>query len=365
MRKIDLTRKQLYELVWEKPLSYIIETYGGTYQEVKELIKKYDIPSPENGYWSRLKAGHNIPKITLPNLGNESEKVIYKPKEKKKRVKPDERTAAKQDIQIARQQDKLIIEAKKVFQNKRKGREYDSLTSIAYESLNINVSPKMLERALSIFNLLIIGVKRIGGTIEVKPHHSTVIYAGERMEVSLREKQNRILKQNQVHSWDTYDYIPSGILYFKVGENSWRSKEWKDTSYTGLEDKIEDILQHIRETVIRIQEDRRESERRRIEQEKERQQQLELEKLQITELNNFIEVKTNAELWKKATIMREYLTALEETSKKNSTYNLNMQQYLDWARKKVDWYDPLVQIEDELLKKVDKTTLTLPKKGFW
>src|SRR5690606_4533648 len=227
---------------------------------------------------------------------------------------------AKQDIQIVRQQDKLIIEAEKVFQNKRKGREYDSLTSIAYESLNINVSPKMLDRALSIFNLLIIGVKRIGGAIEIKPHHSTVIYAGERIEVSLREKQNRILKKNQVHSWDAYDYIPSGILYFKVGENSWRSKEWKDTSYTVLEDKIEDILQHIRQTIIRIQEDRRESERRRIEQERERQQQLELEKLQAAELNNFIEIKTNAELWKKATIMREYLTSLEEISKKNDTY---------------------------------------------
>lgn len=50
MSKIDLTRKQFYELVWEKPLSSIIEIYGGTYQEIKELLKKYDIPSPENGY---------------------------------------------------------------------------------------------------------------------------------------------------------------------------------------------------------------------------------------------------------------------------------------------------------------------------
>ncbi|WP_140936964.1 hypothetical protein [Sphingobacterium lumbrici] len=364
MSKIDFTRKQLYELVWEKPLSHIIDTYGGTYQEVKEMLKKYDIPSPENGFWSRLRAGHNIPRVALPN-GNDSEKVIYEPKEKKKRIKLAEHTAAKKDIQIARSQDKLVIEAKKVFQNKRKGSEDDRLISIAYESLNINVSPKMLDRALAFFNLLIIEVKRIGGTIEVKPHHSTVIYIGERMEVSLREKQNRILKENQAHSWDTYDYLPSGILLFKLGEHSWNAKEWKDTSYTVLEDKIEDILEHIRKIAFNIQEDRRESEQRRIEQEKERQQQLELEKLQAAELNNFVEIKTNAELWQKATLMREYLTTLEDAAKKNGTYDLNMQRYLEWARKKVDWYDPLVEIEDELLKKVDKTTLTLPKKGFW
>lgn len=364
MRKIDLTRKQLYELVWEKPLNYIIEIYGGTYQEVKELLKKYNIPSPENGYWSRLRAGHNIPRIALPN-GNDSEKVVYKPKEKKKRIKPTEHTEAKKDIQIVRPQDKLVIEAKKIFQNNNKGRKDDSLISIAYESLNINVSPKMLDRALAFFNSLIIGIKRIGGAIEVKPHHSTVIYIGERMEISLREKQNRILKENQAHSWDTYDYLPSGILLFKLGEHSWNVKEWKDTSYTVLEDKIEDILEHIRKVAVKIQEDRRESERRRIEQEKEHQKQIEFEKLQATELSNFVEFKTNAELWQKASLMREYLTALEDDAKKNGTYDLNMQRYLEWARKKVDWYDPLVEAEDELLRKVDKTTLTLPKKGFW
>lgn len=135
--------------------------------------------------------------------------------------------------------------------------------------------------------------------------------------------------------------------------------------HTILEDKIEDILEHIRENVISIQEERRESERRRIAQEIERQHQRELEKLQAEELNNFIEIKTNAELWKNTTIMREYLAALEEATQKNGTYNLNIQQYLEWARKKVDWYDPLVQIEDELLEKADKTTLTLPKKSFW
>ncbi len=47
------------------------------------MLKKYDIPSPENGYWSKLRAGHNIPRVAFPN-GNEFEKVIYEPKEKRR-----------------------------------------------------------------------------------------------------------------------------------------------------------------------------------------------------------------------------------------------------------------------------------------
>lgn len=63
--------------------------------------------------------------------------------------------------------------------------------------------------------------------------------------------------------------------------------------------------------------------------------------------------------------MKKYLTDLEATAKKNSTYDLDMQQYLEWAGKKVNWYAPLIESDDELLETVDKTTLTLSKKSFW
>ncbi|NGM72847.1 hypothetical protein [Sphingobacterium sp. SGL-16] len=368
MKKMDLTRKELYSLIWEKPLKYIIDTYGGTYQDVKDLLKKYDIPSPENGYWSRVRSGHTIEIPSLPILIREdAEKVSYEPKEVKKRVKFKDITNANVNLPIRKvgKLDELVIDAKKAFQNQSKGNTDNKLISIAYDVLNINVSPKMIDRALSFFNMLILGVRRIGGKVEVKQQHSTIIYSGERLEISLRERQNRIEKQNPKYSWESYDYIPSGNLYFKLGENSWSSKEWKDTAYTILEDKIEDILEYIPTVVLKIQELKREIEQRRIAQEKERQRQLEIEKQQTTEINNFLAIKTNAELWQKATLMRAYLTAMEENAIKNETFDDQMKQYLIWARRKVDWYDPLVELEDELFEKLDKITLTLPKKYGW
>ncbi|WP_324756397.1 hypothetical protein [Sphingobacterium thalpophilum] len=87
MNKLNLTRKELYDLVWEKPINHIIEMYGGSYQEVKEMLAKYNVPYPENGYWSKLRSGHQMKQLELPLDRDSSEIVIYEPREKQKRIK--------------------------------------------------------------------------------------------------------------------------------------------------------------------------------------------------------------------------------------------------------------------------------------
>ncbi|WP_324756395.1 hypothetical protein [Sphingobacterium thalpophilum] len=259
----------------------------------------------------------------------------------------------------------MIIEAEKIFRKRLNGRNNAELIGIASESIDITVSAKTIDRTLSFFNLLIEGVKRMGGILKVAPHKTKVEYDGEEVIVSLREKQNRIENENPQRSWETYAYVPSGILYFKIGEHSWRSKEWKDTAYTVIEDKIEDILAHIKSIVRGIKEDRIERELRRVEEARKRQQQEDLEKRQAIELKKFVTLKTNAELWEKAVLMRNYLIELEHIAKNQGRFDSSMQEYLVWAKQKIDWYDPLLETEDELLKTVDKITLTLPKKGYW
>lgn len=172
MKKIDLTREQLYELVREKPILHIVETYGGTYKEVKEMLNRYNIPMPENGYWSRVRSGYNIQKLPLPPMDDEFEKIIYQPRETKKRIKRKEQLSTTNvSDQIVCTKDSLVMEAHKFFQKIAKDRRDDQLVSISYQSLDINVSPKVIDRAPGFFNLLIIGVKRMGGEIKTEPRN--------------------------------------------------------------------------------------------------------------------------------------------------------------------------------------------------
>lgn len=57
--------------------------------------------------------------------------------------------------------------------------------------------------------------------------------------------------------------------------------------------------------------------------------------------------------------MKEYHTFLE--SQENKTAEL--QEWLSWAKSKLDWYNPMVDIEDELLSDLDKDSLTFKKKS--
>lgn len=65
MEQRTLTRKQLYELAWKKPMMHIAKEFGFSDRGLGKLCTKYEIPIPPRGYWMCLKAGQ---KIKIPAL---------------------------------------------------------------------------------------------------------------------------------------------------------------------------------------------------------------------------------------------------------------------------------------------------------
>lgn len=54
----------------------------------------------------------------------------------------------------------------------------------------------------------------------------------------------------------------------------------------------------------------------------------------------------------------EYIQSKEELAMICGTLNDDLLKWIEWARKKADWYDPHVEAYDELLNEVNKATLT-------
>ena len=66
MEKIEITREQLYQRVWEKPLRQVAQEIGISDVGLKKACIRLSVPSPPRGYWAKLDAGKKVTKPDLP-----------------------------------------------------------------------------------------------------------------------------------------------------------------------------------------------------------------------------------------------------------------------------------------------------------
>ena len=66
--EIVLTRAELYELVWQKPMSRLADEYSISGVGIAKLCMRHGIPTPERGYWAKVQAGKALPRPKLPRL---------------------------------------------------------------------------------------------------------------------------------------------------------------------------------------------------------------------------------------------------------------------------------------------------------
>tara|TARA_R110001592_G_scaffold10110_2_gene52751 strand:+ start:12487 stop:13692 length:1206 start_codon:yes stop_codon:yes gene_type:complete len=62
----DLTRQELYDLAWAEPLRGIAERLGISGSGLAKVCRQNGIPTPDRGYWTKLKAGKPTIKARLP-----------------------------------------------------------------------------------------------------------------------------------------------------------------------------------------------------------------------------------------------------------------------------------------------------------
>jgi len=71
METIELTRKELYDLVWQESLTALSKKYALTYDGLRKICKNNNIPTPQNGYWSKLKFNKPVVIEKLPAISEE------------------------------------------------------------------------------------------------------------------------------------------------------------------------------------------------------------------------------------------------------------------------------------------------------
>lgn len=55
-----LTRRELYDLVWARPMMHVAAQFGVTGTGLAKICERYAIPTPPRGYWTKLQHGKKV-----------------------------------------------------------------------------------------------------------------------------------------------------------------------------------------------------------------------------------------------------------------------------------------------------------------
>ena len=356
MNKETLTRKQLYDLVWSQHLPLVAKMYKISESKLRTICIEMSVPLPRAGYWEKMQAGEavTVAPLSLAYKGK-SEITLNVPRNTEKgdtkrlTIVPERLTAP----------DKLILVAKERLTAQGRG-NHDELTYCHRGELDIRVAPGNIARALLFMDTLIKALRSKGYIIKIDERNTYVVIDEDKMKIALREI---LAKMPSTSQYSSMRLQPTGILCFKL--DSYPLKEWKDGRHP-IEEKLPEILAKLEEEGLRLQERERQWKKDREEQAEVKRIEKEFRQRQEEEVADFKELLQNASRWRQATLLRQYLSLVEGKAIANQAVTMELQDWLTRSREKVDWYDPLVGKEVELLKEVDKETLTFKHKAsYW
>lgn len=367
MAKVTFSRKDFYDLVWSESLAAISRKYNISYPCLREVCNEMQIPVPPNGYWSKLRFGKSEQKDNLwestkakqeislwlrsdedgeEYISENTAQLIKNKTEISKKINPVESKTIK-----SHEVDPLILITKQYYSQIKSGnRDY----SKEQKSLDISVSDTLLNRSIRLMEQFIHLMKVCGHSVIVKEGKTYAVILGEELQISLMEKSNRITVVDK--SWTYTKLKHNGKLSLRYIRYS-VEHEWIDNNIP-LEDKLVDIIAKLEVYANKNKIEREEREKYREAQRVKEQKRKELKERKEKELNDFKSIFQKASRFQKAIELRNYIDTFEKYSIKNNSLTEDIKNWIEWARKKADWYDPFIEAEDELLNDVDKDSLT-------
>ncbi|WP_088224649.1 hypothetical protein [Desulfosporosinus sp. FKB] len=375
-------REKLYEEVWAKPVVQVAVQYGVSDVAIHKICKSLNVPVPPRGYWARIRAGEKIKKPPLPAAKGISEKTGLKtfegtkvptaPKQTLSFLTEDERQKVlleADQIQLPDENAKLHNKIRAYHSKVKEWNKNDRKSEGAQRGFKNYtdrppflagvISSETLPRVYRILDALYRQVEILGGSVnddlslQIRNEHVSLEISEAqdeiKHEITRQEAQELIIYEDAMrhNKWASkpnirkYDYIFNGKLRICIRQ----SRYFRDSEKEKVESRLGDMLIELYEEseVVRKnreayeEEKRREAEEKRLREERRNRYNEEVDK--TAALTNM------AQDYDMACKIRAYINALEP---KVEMKDEKTAEFIDWAKKKADWFDPTVAREDEL-----------------
>jgi hypothetical protein len=352
----ELSRQQLYDLIWSKSIADVAAEYDVTEATVKNHCNNRKVPRPRQRYWKKLAAGYKPHKKPLPAVADE----IFEA-EAQKRV-PKLLALPESGAPLHAQANQLLMAL-----NKIKPREKKLVHLEDPNFPEVTVSKPLVERAAQAFHVLLKTLEPLG--IEFKSFKGTMDtgyfkHGRDRLFFRLYETlvdHSGVDRLIRYYHWDAAG-TPSGRMafysrpyrYYNTGE-----KEWQETKGHRLELVLSEVVCDIREYFLTNQRNRiqwaidrkiqqAESERRHREWlvEEEIREKKEAEKAHAAAIQSVVKMRKQdlikaSEWWHRSCRINEYIEDCERRWK-SVAGELTPEQstWLSWAREIVNNMSP-------------------------
>ncbi|MDO1514337.1 hypothetical protein Q2T41_16910 [Maribacter confluentis] len=327
--------KDLYDLVWSKPLKQICTEHEIAYADFKKLCTENKIPLPELGYWTKLSFDKPVSKTALPvevDVNKEIDLIPLKIIQKNRSIKPK--------ISNPKKVHPLVVKTKQQLTITKSYR--DSVVRTGYKRqkdiLPIHTDKKLQKRALKFMNIFIsnaeargIKIKFVLGKCYAELYNQTIL-------INLRQKYHREERITE-GGWSTYDFVKSDKLEFQTGYIN--KKNWLDTEKLKIEERIPNILDNIEKKCVQGHQIDLRNKILKNKRALEEQKQQEIERLQKIEEEKTVQLFNDAKNWQRAELLRKFMDAKKENEISKGTFNKETEKWLAWVTTKINDLDPL------------------------
>ena len=366
MYRVTLTRKELYEQVWETPMIKLAKQYCMSDQALRKICKKNDIPIPSVKYRSRKFSGHKVSKTPL--LGDPGITISILVRDEAQEIQ-QKIAKTNPDVMVFNVPAELHSFHGVTRQIKQKMKDKHAYTEGAFRFKQMCLSKENWDRGIRIFDTLIKCLEKNFGRVEIDNNGAFIKLKRSCLHVYINEKIEKIditppptpeqkKKMEADPYWakwyylHTYEYKPTNMMTLMItGGGSYEiaaRRNFKDNTKQVLEDQIKDILiaiirlADIEETELIKREYERLKREREDRVRKQKQQKIQECYKELEDLEN------DVKQWRRAEQIREFVKAkvryvLANPDKINSYTELR--QWVKRSYAYADALDPVLKIK--------------------
>lgn len=331
-KEVTLTREDLYDLVWSKPMSKLAPEFGISDVALTKRCKRLGIPYPGLGYWARLAAGQKLRRPSLPpppkNLRPWDLAVTFRKQREPTRLeqRPPEPPAPEVVVRQALRSPHPAVERlrRELAQTPPDHNGLLRVSATRATDTALKIGPDSISRTLRVLDALLKALEERGHEVTLeetgyeKNLEIRVCVEAEHVRLCVDEGVGRRphvpteeeLRLNKLlHSRiPKFDGLPSGQLTLRVHAG----RNWSDSKFTRLEDLLGRAVVDVELAAEKLRQRRIEAARREAEREAEQRRRLRSERLGWYRRELATSFERMVADWRKAQDLRAFVVAYEQ-----------------------------------------------------